>query len=113
MVPLVASGLSRLSSQATISEIFANSSTQQLSASNEQEKVISDRLLCFRRYLQKKGASKEASNIKIVEKLNSINIHGKLGCIGVVNKYVDPIAPNEVNIVNYLTTLCLENRSYS
>lgn len=63
MVPLVASGLSRLSSEATISEIFANSSTQQLSASNEQEKVISDRLLCFRRYLQKKGASKEASNI--------------------------------------------------
>lgn len=45
--------------------------------------------------------------------LNSINIHGKLGCISVVNKYVDPIAPNEVNIVNYLTTLCLENRSYS
>lgn len=28
-------------------------------------------------------------------------------------QYVDPIAPNEVNIVNYLTTLCLENRSYS
>lgn len=28
-------------------------------------------------------------------------------------QYVDPIAPTEVNIVNYLTILCLENRSYS
>lgn len=63
MVPQVAGGFNRLSSQATISERFANSSTQQLSASNEQEKVISDRLLCIRRYLQKKGVSKEASNI--------------------------------------------------
>lgn len=58
-------------------------------ASNEQETVISDRLLCIQRYLQKKGVSKEAS--KIMQNrggtplVNSIKIHGELECIGVVN----------------------------
>ena len=43
---------------------------------------------------------------------NSMNIHGELECVG-YKRNINPITPNEVDIINYLSSLCSENKSYS